>query len=98
MYVPCVFVQFYFLVLKKPRKIRWAEYVAYIGEKRDAYKIWGVKCEGKRPLGRPRHRWEDCIKINLKETGWEGMGCIYMAQYWDMWQAVMDTIMDLWVL
>jgi hypothetical protein len=95
MYVPYVFIQFYFLVLKKPRGKRWAEYVECIGEKRNAYRILVVKCEDKRPLGTPRHKWEDYMKVNFKGTEWEVMDCIYMAQDRDTWQAVMDTIREL---
>jgi hypothetical protein len=46
---------------------RWAGHVARIGEKRDAYKILVGKPEGKRPLGRPRRRWEDNIKMDLRQ-------------------------------
>jgi hypothetical protein len=53
---------------------KWAEYVAQIGEIRNAYKIVVEKSEGKRPLGRPRCRWEDNIKMDLVEIRWEGVG------------------------
>jgi hypothetical protein len=51
----------------KSRSIRWAGHVSRMGEKRNAYRILVEKPEGKRPLGRPRHRWEDNIKIDLRE-------------------------------
>jgi hypothetical protein len=51
-----------------------------MGEKRNAYKILVGKPQGKRPLGRPRHRWVDNIKMDLKEIGWDGMDWIDLAQ------------------
>jgi hypothetical protein len=56
--------------------MRWAGYVTHMGEKRTAYRIMVRKPEGKRPLGRTRHRWEDNIKMDLRETGWGGMDLI----------------------
>jgi hypothetical protein len=53
--------------------------------------------EGRRPLGRPRHRWEDNIKIDLQEVGWAGMNWIDMAQDRDRWRAVVSAVMNLWV-
>jgi hypothetical protein len=50
------------------------------GEKRNAYRIWMGKPEGKRPLGSPRHRWEDNIRMDLREIGWGGMDWIDLAQ------------------
>ena len=55
------------------RIMRWAGYVARMGERREVYRILVGKPEGKRPLGRPRRRWEDNIKIYLQEVGCEGM-------------------------
>jgi hypothetical protein len=52
----------------KSRTIRWAAYVARIGEWRAAYGVFMGKPEGKRPLGRPKHRWENNIKMNLQEV------------------------------
>ena len=60
----------------KSRRMRWAGHVARMEEERGVHKIFVGKPEGKRPLGRPRHRWEDSIKIDLQEvervvgTGW----------------------------
>jgi hypothetical protein len=53
----------------KSRRMRWAEHVARMGEKRNAYRILVGKPEGRRPLGRPKRRWVDNIKIDLRETG-----------------------------
>jgi hypothetical protein len=50
--------------------MRLAEHVARIGERRGVYRVSVGKSKGKRPLGRPRHRWEDNIKVNLQEVGW----------------------------
>jgi hypothetical protein len=50
-----------------------------MGEKRNAYRILVGKPEGKRALGRPRHRWVDNIKMDLREMGWNGMNLIYLA-------------------
>jgi hypothetical protein len=51
--------------------------------------------EGRRPLGRPRRRWEDNIKMDLKEVGWEGVDWIHMAQDRDRWLAVVNAVMNL---
>jgi hypothetical protein len=56
--------------------MRWAGNVARMGEKRNAYRILVGKPEGKRPLGRPRRRWVDNIKMDLRETGWDGVDLI----------------------
>jgi len=55
------------------------------------------KREGKRPLGRPRHRWEDNIKMDLQEVGCWGMDWIKLAQDRDRWQALMNVVMNLQV-
>jgi hypothetical protein len=65
------------------------------GEKRKAYRILVGKQEGKRPLGRPRRRCVDNIKMDLTEIGWDGMGWIYMAQDRDQWRALVNMVMNL---
>jgi hypothetical protein len=55
----------------KPRRMRWAGHVARMGEERGAYRILVGRPEGRRPLGTPRRRWEDNIKTDLREVGWE---------------------------
>jgi len=60
--------------------MRWAEHVARMGEGRGMYRVLVGKAEGKRPLGRPRHRWEDNIKMDLQEVGCGGMDWIELAQ------------------
>jgi hypothetical protein len=58
----------------KSRRMRWAGHVARMGEERKVYKVLAVKPEGKIPLGRPRRRWEDGIRMDLRETGLGGCG------------------------
>jgi hypothetical protein len=77
--------------------MRWAGHVARIGEKRNAYRILVGKPEGKRPLGKPRRRWVDNIKLDLREIGWDGMDSIDLAQDRDQWRALVNTVMNLWV-
>jgi hypothetical protein len=64
----------------KSRRMRRAGHVARIRKKRNAYRILVGKPEVKRPLGRPRRRWVENIKIDLREIGWNGMDWIYLAQ------------------
>jgi hypothetical protein len=54
----------------KSRRMRWAGHVAHMGEERKVYKVLVGKPKGKRPLRRPRHRWEDGIRMDLREIGW----------------------------
>jgi hypothetical protein len=61
-----------------------------MGEKRNAYRILVGKLEEKRRLGRPRHRWVDNIKIDLKEIGWDGMDWIHLTKHRDQWNTVMN--------
>jgi hypothetical protein len=79
----------------KSRRMRWAGHVARMGTKRNAYRILVGKPEGKRPLGRPRRRWVDNIKIDLREIGWDGMGWIDLAQDRDKWRALVNMEMNL---
>ena len=60
----------------KSRMMRWAKHIARMGERRGVYRILVGKPEGMRPLGRPRHRWEDNINMDLKEVGCGGMDWI----------------------
>jgi hypothetical protein len=81
----------------KSRRLRWAGHVARVGEKRGAYRALVGKREGRRPLGRPRRRWEDNIKTDLREVGWRNIDWIDVAQDIDRWRAVVNTVMNLWV-
>jgi hypothetical protein len=78
--------------------MRWAGHVASMEEIRIAFRILVWKPKGKRPLGIRRHRWEDNIKIDLRDIGWEVVGLIHLAQDRDQWRAVVNTVMDLRVV
>ena len=69
---------------------------AYGGEERRIHGFCG-KPDGKRQLGKPRHRWEDNIKMDLQEVGCGGMDWIDLAQYRDRWRALVNAVMNLWV-
>jgi hypothetical protein len=79
----------------KSRRMRWAGYVARMGEKMNAYWTLVGKPEGGRPLGRPRRRWLDNIKIDLREIGWDGVDWVDLAQDRDQWRALVNTVMNL---
>jgi hypothetical protein len=81
----------------KSRRIRWAEQLARMGEKRKPYRILVEKPEGKRPLGRPRRRWVDNVKMDLREIGWDGTDWIDLVQDRDQWRALVNAVMNLWV-
>ena len=81
----------------KSRRMRFAGHVAHMGEGRGAYRVLVGKPEGKRPLVRPRHRWEVNIKMDLQEAGCGGMDWIEVAQDRDRWQALVNVVMNLQV-
>jgi hypothetical protein len=66
-----------------------------MGDKRNTYRILVGKTDGKRSLGKPRSRWVDNIKMDLREIGWDGMDWIYLAQNRDQWRALVNTVMNL---
>jgi hypothetical protein len=78
----------------KSRRIRWAGHVACMGDRRGAYRILVGRPEGRRPLGRPRRRWEDNIKMDLQEVGLGGMDWIDLAQDRDRWRAIVNAVMN----
>jgi hypothetical protein len=67
-------------------------------EERNVYKVLMGKPEGKRPLGRPRHSWEDGVRMDLKEIGLGSVDWIQLAQDRDRWQALVNIVMNLRVL
>jgi hypothetical protein len=75
----------------KSRRMRLAGHVARMGLKRNAYRILVGKPEGKRPLGRPRRRWEDNIRMDHREIGWGDTDWIDLAQDRDQWRAPVNT-------
>jgi hypothetical protein len=78
----------------KSRRMRWAGHVARMGEERKVYKVLVRKPEGKRPLGRPRRRWED--QNGFKEIGLGGgLDWIRLSQDRDRWRAVVSAVMNL---
>jgi hypothetical protein len=79
----------------KSRRLRLAGPVARRGETRNADRILVGQPEGKRPLGRPRRRWVDDIKMYLGEIGWDGVDWIELAQDRDQWRALVNTVMNL---
>jgi hypothetical protein len=82
----------------KSRRMRWAGHVARMGEERKVYKVLVGKAEGKRPLGRPRRRWEDGLRMDLREIGLGGVDWIRLSQDRDRWRAVVSAVMNLRVL
>jgi hypothetical protein len=83
------------IIMIKSRRMRWAVHVVIMGEKKNAYRILVGKPEGKRPLGRSRHRWMDNIKTDLRDIVWGGMDWIDLAQDRDQWRALVNTVMNL---
>jgi hypothetical protein len=79
----------------KLRRMRWAGHVARMGEKRNAYRLLVGKQEGKRPLGRPRCRWVDNIRMGLGEVGWSDVDWIGLAQDRNRWRALVNSVLNL---
>jgi hypothetical protein len=75
--------------------MRWAGHAACTGEGRGVYRVLVGRSEGKRPLGRRRHRWEDNIKMAFRDKGIEGANWIRLAQNRVQWRAFVNTVMNL---
>ena len=75
--------------------MKLAGHVARMGERKGVYMVLVGKLEGKRPLGRPRCRWEDNIKTGLQEVGCGGVDWINLAQDRDRWRALVNAVMNL---
>jgi hypothetical protein len=80
----------------KSRRMRWVGHAARM-ERRGVYRVLVGKPGGKSPLGKPRRRWEDDIKMDLQEVGCGGMDWIELAQDRDRWRALVNAVMKLWV-
>jgi hypothetical protein len=78
----------------KWRRMRWVRHVSFMGEGRGVYTVLVGRPEGKRPLGRPRRRWEDNIKLELREIGIDGTNWIQLAQLRVQWRAFVNTVMS----
>ena len=78
----------------KSRRVRWAGHVARMGEDRGVQRVLVGKPEGKRPLGRPRRRWDDNIKMDLQEVGGVCGDWMELVQDKDRWRALVGTLRD----
>ena len=79
----------------KSRRMRWAGHIEHMGEGRGVYRVLVGKPEVKKPVGRPRHRWEDNIKMDVQEVGCGGIDWIKLAQDRDRLRALLNAIMNL---
>ena len=79
----------------KLRRMRWAGHAARMGEKRGVYRVLVGEPEGKRPLGRPRRRWVDNIRMDLQEVGCGYMDWIGLAHDRDRWRTLVSVVMNL---
>jgi hypothetical protein len=83
-----------FVRVIKSRMMRWAGHVTRMGEGRSVYRVLVGRSEGKRPLGRPRRRWEDNIKMDLRELGIDEANWIRLVQDRAQWRAFVNTVMN----
>jgi hypothetical protein len=83
-------------VIKSRRMRWWARYIARMADGRDVYRVLVGRPEGKRPLERPRHKWEDIIKMDLREIGIDEANWIRLAQDRVRWRAFVNTVVNLW--
>jgi hypothetical protein len=83
------------MTIIKSRRMRWVGHVARMAEKRNVYRSSVGKPEGKRPLGRPRRRWIDNIKMDLSEIGLSVVDWIGLAQDRYRWRYVVNAVMNL---
>jgi hypothetical protein len=79
------------------RRMRWVGHVARMWENRNAYRLLVGKPEGKRPLGRPIHRWVDNIMMDLGEVGWGDSDWISLTKDRNRWRALVNSVLNLWV-
>jgi len=78
----------------KSRRMRWAGHVARMGEERGVYRVLVGKPEGKRPLGRPRRRWVDNIRMDIQEVGCGYVDWIRLAQDRESWRTLVSAVMN----
>jgi hypothetical protein len=83
--------------IMKSRRMRWADHVARMGAKRNMYRLLVGKPEGERPIGRPRRRWVDNIRMDFGEVGWGGVDWIGLAQDRNRWRALVNSVLNLLV-
>ena len=81
----------------KSRRMRYAGHVARMGEGRGVYRVLVRRPEERRPLGRPRRRWEDNIRTDLREVGCGCVDWLELAQDRDRWRALVSGVMNFWV-
>jgi len=79
----------------KSRRMRWEVYVARMGERRGNYRVLVGKPEGERPQGRPRHRWEDNIRMDLQDVGCGGIDWMELAEDRNRWRLLVKVVMNL---
>jgi hypothetical protein len=79
----------------KPRKMKWTGHVAHMEDGRGVYRVLVGRPEGKRPLEKPKRRWEDNTKLDLREIGIDGANWIQLAQDRVQWLALVNTVMNL---
>ena len=79
----------------KSRRMSWAGHMARMDEEREVYRVLVGKPEGRRPLGRPRCRWVDNIRMDLQEVGCGYMDRIGLAQDRDMWRTLVSAVMNI---
>ena len=81
--------------VRKSRRMKWGGHVARMGEERGVYRVLVEKPEGKRPLGRPRRRWVDNIRMDLQEVGCGYVDWIGLAQDRERWRTLVIAVMNL---
>ena len=79
----------------KSKRIRWTGHVALTGDRRGVYRVLVGKLDGKRPVGRPRLRWDDNTKMDLQEVGCGRVDWIELAQDMERWRALVNALMNL---
>ena len=75
----------------------WVGHLETLSDKKGAYRVLVGKPEEKRPLGKPRIRWEDVIKMDLYDVEWEGMDWINLARGRERWRSLVNAVMTFWI-